>query len=144
MSGRAGRRGKDDRGIVIMMMDSKMEVGGVCAPMHAPASHRRSCAVGWTGRATDRLTTPTINPPTHSTPADGVQVHPVRGPRQALLLLPRLVQHAAQHAPRPGMCAVATQKQKRACLLTFLCMNVYKQPPFGLGFGQPLLMVARA
>lgn len=25
MSGRAGRRGKDDRGIVIMMMDSKME-----------------------------------------------------------------------------------------------------------------------
>ena len=29
MSGRAGRRGKDDRGIVIMMMDSKMEVGGL-------------------------------------------------------------------------------------------------------------------
>ena len=25
MSGRAGRRGKDDRGIVIMMMDAKME-----------------------------------------------------------------------------------------------------------------------
>jgi len=28
MSGRAGRRGKDDRGIVIMMMDSKMEARG--------------------------------------------------------------------------------------------------------------------
>ena len=34
--------------------------------------------------------------------ADGVQVYPVRGPRQALLVLPRLVQHAPQHAARPG------------------------------------------
>jgi superfamily II RNA helicase len=32
MSGRAGRRGKDDRGIVIMMMDSKMEPA-VCKSM---------------------------------------------------------------------------------------------------------------
>ena len=32
MSGRAGRRGKDDRGIVIMMVDSKMEPA-VCKGM---------------------------------------------------------------------------------------------------------------
>ena len=65
MSGRAGRRGKDDRGIVIQMLDEKVGRGGlVCldtapaAPVQAPqfpvlffSFPSRRCAVHPPGRA---------------------------------------------------------------------------------------------
>ena len=42
MSGRAGRRGKDDRGIVIQMLDEKMEPDGAKNMLYGPADPLRS------------------------------------------------------------------------------------------------------
>lgn len=46
MSGRAGRRGKDDRGMCIMMIDENMDAA-TCRHVLSPAPSSLDCGLGW-------------------------------------------------------------------------------------------------